>query len=46
MEFTTEQLKIIYKAVRKYQMNDVPLNGKAYQDCDEILNLIFPTQHS
>ena len=46
MEFTTEQLKIIYKAVRKYQINDVPLNSKAYQECDTILNLIFPTQHS
>ena len=43
MNFTTEQLKIIYKAVRKFQINDVPLNSKAYQDCDVILNSLFPT---
>lgn len=42
MNFTTEQLKIIYKAVRKFQINDVPLNSQAYQDCDVILNSLFP----
>jgi hypothetical protein len=40
-EFTLEQKKIIFNAVRYYQMNRVPLNGKEYQICDEILNSLF-----
>jgi len=41
-EFTNEQLKLIFNAVRYYQMNKVSLTSKAYEDCDEILNSIFP----
>jgi hypothetical protein len=41
MEFTLEQQKIIYNAVRYYQMNRVPLNSGQYQVCDEILNEMF-----
>lgn len=41
MEFTLEQQKIIYNAVRYYQMNRVPLNSNHYQVCDEILNVLF-----
>lgn len=41
-EFTTEQLKLIFNAVRYYQMNKVSLTSKGYADCDEILNSIFP----
>ena len=41
MEFTLEQQKIIYNAVRYYQMNRVPLNSNHYQVCDEILNGMF-----
>ena len=41
MEFTLEQQKIIYDAVRYYQMNRVPLNSNHYQVCDEILNGMF-----
>jgi hypothetical protein len=40
-EFTLEQRKLIFNAVRYYQMNRVPLNGKDYVICDEILNSIF-----
>jgi hypothetical protein len=40
-EFTLEQRKIIYNAVRYFQMNRVALNGKEYQICDEILNNLF-----
>jgi len=40
-EFTLEQKKIIFNAVRQYQMNRVALNGKEYQICDEILNSLF-----
>ena len=41
MNFTLEQQKIIYDAVRYYQMNRVPLNSNHYQVCDEILNDLF-----
>jgi hypothetical protein len=41
MEFTLEQQKIIYNAVRYYQMSRVPHAGKDYQVCDEILNRMF-----
>lgn len=41
-EFTTEQLKLIFNAVRYYQINRVPLNSTMYQECDKILNEIFP----
>jgi hypothetical protein len=40
-EFTLEQKKIIFNAVRYYQMNRVPLDGKEYGICDEILNNLF-----
>lgn len=40
-EFTLEQKKLIFNAVRYYQMNRVPLNGKDYVVCDEILNNLF-----
>jgi hypothetical protein len=43
INFTQEQLKVIFNSVRYYQINKAPLNGKLYQDCDEILNMIFPT---
>jgi hypothetical protein len=41
MNFTLEQKKLIYDAIRYYQMNRVPLNGNHYQVCDEILNGLF-----
>ena len=41
MEFTLEQQKIIYNAVRYYQMNRVPHAGKEYGVCDDILNGLF-----
>jgi hypothetical protein len=44
MNFSTEDLKIIFNAVRYYQMNRVSLNGDAYKRCDNILNQIFPIE--
>ena len=41
MEFTLEQKKLIYNAVRYYQMNRVHHVGKDYSVCDEILNVLF-----
>jgi hypothetical protein len=40
--FTTEDWKMIFHAVRYYQMHKVTLNSKSYHDCDRILNEIFP----
>jgi hypothetical protein len=40
-DFNLEQRKVIYNAVRYYQMNAVSLTGKTYQTCDEILNSLF-----
>jgi hypothetical protein len=41
MNFTTEQKKVIYNAVRQYQSNRVTLNSSQYHLCDEILNGLF-----
>jgi len=40
-EFNLEQRKIIYNAVRRYQMNNVGLTSKSYETCNEILNNLF-----
>ena len=40
-EFTLDHKKIIFNAVRLFQMNRVALNGKEYKLCDEILNNLF-----
>jgi hypothetical protein len=40
-EFNLEEKKIIFNAVRLYQMNKVGLISKAYQVCDDILNKLF-----
>lgn len=41
INFTLEQKKIIFNAVRYYQMNRVALAGKDYGICDEILEHLF-----
>ena len=41
MTYTTEQKKIIFNAVRYYQMNRTPLNSKEYELCSDILNHLF-----
>jgi hypothetical protein len=40
-ELSKEHKKVIYDAVRQYQMNSVSLNSRKYQLCDEILNNFF-----
>jgi hypothetical protein len=40
-EYTQQEKKLIYDAVRYYQMNAIPLNSKSYQLCDSILNELF-----
>ena len=41
MNFTPEQCKIIYQAVRHYQIHGIAFNGSDYKICDDILNKTF-----
>lgn len=41
MEFTKEQYKLIFKAVRTYQQSRCILNGREYNQCDEVLNELY-----
>lgn len=41
MNFTPEQHKLIYTAVRRYQLEKTALNGQEYQECNEILDELF-----
>jgi len=41
MNFTPEQKKLIYDALRHYQISRVSHDEKDYRLCDEILNDLF-----
>lgn len=41
VQFTTEQLKTIYQAVRYYQIHAVPFDGIDHKKCDDILKMTF-----
>lgn len=42
-DYTSEQQRLIFDAVRYYQMNAIgPLSTDRYTKCDEILNRLFP----
>ena len=41
MNFTSEQYKLIYTAVRRYQYDKTVLNSKEYNTCSEILDELF-----
>jgi hypothetical protein len=41
MNFTQEQYKLIYNSVRIYQYEKTILDGKEYQECNEILDELF-----
>jgi len=40
-KWTDEQLKVIYQAVRRWQMKQ-PGDGDTYRECDTILNELVP----
>jgi hypothetical protein len=46
MNFTQEQYKLIFTAVRRYQLEKTALNGKEYQDCNEILDELFDSVYT
>jgi hypothetical protein len=46
MNFTDEQLKIIYQAIRYYQIHGVNFNGSDYKICSEILDMTFDKHYT
>ena len=40
-DLTSEEMKVIFNAVRYWQMHKASLNGKEYQICEGILNRWF-----
>jgi hypothetical protein len=46
MTFTDEELKIIYNAVRYYQMQRVPMIEPTYDLCSSVLEKIYPSPKS
>ena len=45
-KFTPEQYKLIYAAVRRYQIEKTILNSSEYQECNEILDELFDTVYT
>jgi len=41
MEFNDEQLKLIHRAVRHYQMNSTVVGSEEYCRCDRILDSTY-----
>ena len=41
MNLSTEQYRLIYNAVRRYQYDKTVLNSKEYNTCSEILDELF-----
>jgi hypothetical protein len=46
MNFTQEQYKLIYTAVRRHQIEKTVLNSLEYQECSEILDELFDTVYT
>lgn len=42
MNFTHEQSKLIFNAIRRYQMEKCAVGGKDYQLCDSVLDVFYP----
>lgn len=42
LDFTPEQYKLIFTAVRRYQIDKCLHDGKEYHECNDILNVLFP----
>ena len=41
MNFTQEQYKLIFNAVRRWQIEKTFLNSQEYQKCNEVLDELF-----
>jgi len=46
MNFTSEQYKLIYTAVRRYQYEKTVLNSKEYNTCGEVLDELFDSVYT
>lgn len=46
MNFTHEQYKLIYTAVRRYQYDKTVLNSKEYHICGEVLDELFDSVYT
>ena len=46
MNFTPEQYKLIYTAVRRYQIEKTVLDSKDYQECGQILDELFDSVYT
>jgi hypothetical protein len=46
MNFTTEQYKLIYTSVRRYQIEKTTLNSTEYHQCNEILDELFDSVYT
>ena len=46
MNFTSEQYKLIFTAVRRYQFEKTLLDSKEYHQCGEILDELFDTVYT
>jgi hypothetical protein len=46
MNFTQQQYKLIYTAVRRHQIEKTVLNSPEYQQCSDILDELFDTVYT
>jgi len=46
MNFTPEQYKLIYTAVRRHQIEKTALNSSEYHTCSEVLDELFDTVYT
>jgi hypothetical protein len=46
MNFTSEQYKLIFTAVRRYQLEKTILDSKEYHACNEILDELFDSVYT
>lgn len=46
MNFTSEQYRLIYTAVRRYQIEKTLHNSKEYNECSDILDELFDSVYT
>jgi hypothetical protein len=46
MNFTPEQYKLIFTAVRRYQFEKTVLDSKEYWQCSEVLDELFDSVYT
>lgn len=45
-QFNQQQYKLIFNAVRRYQMEKTVVDSKEYQECSAILNELFTSVYT